>query len=267
MQIKHKSLFDYDFLDCGFGRKLERFGDKLINRPESIMQCEPKIAFPRWISNTKCFKVKKNNYIWTSKLKLWVINYGPLKFILRCSQSKNIGLFPEQSSNWLWLSENIKPGARVLNLFAYTGVYSLVCSYLKARVTHLDASKSAISWAMMNANLNKLTSIKWVRDDAEIFIKRIVNRNEKYDVVIMDPPPFGKSHCRSFKFSHDINRLLKLVKQIFAGKNSLFLMSTYANNLSQFELLYIVRQCFPDRNIKSGVLQLGGYPISTFVRF
>lgn len=267
MQIKHKLFLDYEFLDCGFGYKLERFGNKLINRPESVMQCKPKMALSRWTSNSKCFKVKKNNYIWTLKLRPWIINYGPFKFILRCSQSKNIGLFPEQHSNWLWLFENIKPGARVLNLFAYTGVYSLVCSYLKAHVTHLDTSKSAISWAVMNANLNKLTNIKWIRDDAENFIKRIINRNEKYDVVIMDPPPFGKSDCRSFNFFYDINRLLKLVKQIFAGKNALFLMSTYANNLSQFELLCIVRQHFPDRNIKSGVLQLGKYPISTFVRF
>lgn len=267
MQIEFRPSFDYNFLDCGFGYKLERFGNRLIVRPDSIMQCRPKIPISRWVSDSACFRVQNNNYIWTPRLKPWTINYGPLKFILRCSQSKNIGIFPEQHSNLLWLSKNIKPGFKVLNLFAYTGIYSLVCSYLNAHVTHLDVSKSVISWALLNADLNKISNIRWIKEDAQIFLKRIIKRSEKYDAVIMDPPPFGKSSSYNFNFFQDVNTLLKLVKQILIGQNSLFLMSTYANNLTHCELLGITQQCFPGRFIKSGVLRLGSYPVSTFVRF
>src|SRR3989344_7092906 len=81
----------------------------------------------------------------------------------------------------------------VLNLFGYTGGATLACAQAGAKVTHVDSSKSAITWAKENAELSGLKDkpIRWILDDARSFVTREIKRGKKYDGIIMDPPVFG----------------------------------------------------------------------------
>ena len=108
---------------------------------------------------------------------------------------KHTGLFPEQAVNWDFSMNAIKNAGRkisVLNLFAYTGAASVACSAAGADVCHVDASKGMVAWAKENALLNGITNIRFIVDDCIKFVEREIRRGRRYDVIIMDPPSYGR---------------------------------------------------------------------------
>ena len=154
----------------------------------------------------------------------WPISFGDLKMNIKLTPFKHTGIFPEQLNNWLWCREVIKdeilhrkgklsqsnsqtdsqnnqnnsenPDNKptVLNLFGYTGGASLSAALGGASVTHVDASRAAITWANDNAKSSGLEEapIRWILDDAFAFVKREIRRGKKYDAIIMDPPSYGR---------------------------------------------------------------------------
>jgi len=216
------SQLDYELLDCGDRLKLERFGTTKLIRPEMGAIDEPKEPIGDWVTDSECYSEGKSLFRWEPLLEPWVITYGSLKFELRLSQSKNIGIFPEQASNWAWLSKKVKPGSKILNLFAYTGAASLVCAQAGAHVTHVDVSKSSVKWASDNARLSAVDNIRWIVEDARVFLKREIARKNIYDGLILDPPPFGKAGQNSFLFNRDILELLDLCKQVLKPEPDYF---------------------------------------------
>ena len=121
---------DYEVLDCGGGEKLERWGDVYLRRPD------PQAIWPArdpslWRkAQAHYHRSEKGGGSWEFFTKLpdrWVMNYKNLRFYVRPTGFKHTGLFPEQATNWDWMtglvSDRVKQGreVRVLNLFAYTG--------------------------------------------------------------------------------------------------------------------------------------------------
>lgn len=255
---------DYELIDFGEGFKFERFGPVKLIRPEAIAVRQPKAPVSSWFADSICTSLGHNKFSWDPILDPWIINYGDIKLELRLSQSKNIGIFPEQQANWTWLAQKAKYNSKILNLFAYTGAASLVCAQAGAYVTHVDSSKSSVKWASDNARLSNLQNIRWIVEDARIFLKREIARKNTYDGLILDPPPFGDN----FLFNRDILDLLSLCKQVLKPEPDLFLFNSYAVNLKPKDLEKLLWTYFKDGKINSGELQLGGeLSLSTYVQF
>lgn len=195
---------DYELLDSGEGEKLERFGNIVLSRPDPQALWHKNLEESEWKKADAIFSREGNDGNWNIKkgtLDKWSIDFGGLKFIVKPTAFKHTGLFPEQSVNWSWMTDLIENEKKidankdieVLNLFGYTGGATLACAQAGAKVVHVDSSKSAITWARENAELSGLTDrpVRWILEDARVFVSREIKRGNKYDAIIMDPPAFG----------------------------------------------------------------------------
>jgi 23S rRNA (cytosine1962-C5)-methyltransferase len=193
-----KSWNDYELLDSGDEMKLERFGQVVLARPET--QALWKKGNPElWKSADATFTVTAGKGAWHFKKstpKEWVMHVRELTVLLKLGNFKHTGIFPEQVPNWEWVRKNVESRTepKVLNLFGYTGVASLVAAQAGAFVTHVDASKQSLDWANQNATASDMPSdkIRWIAEDALAFVKREVRRGSTYDGIILDPPAFGR---------------------------------------------------------------------------
>lgn len=190
---------DYTLLDSGGGRKLERFGMVIADRPEPQAVWNPSLAQEKWASAQAVFSGGDDEdggrwQIADSVPERWEMSFNGMPFYGRVTPFRHMGCFPDQSPQWAWLEETVKPGMKVLNLFGYTGVASLVAAKAGAEVVHVDASKKAIGFARENAELAGLqdAKVRWICDDALAFAAREARRGNVYDIVILDPPKYGR---------------------------------------------------------------------------
>ncbi len=190
---------DYKLLDVGDGRRLERWGDYLLSRPDPVAIGEPYAPHLWDKADAVYHRSSSGGGSWEYRTKLperWNISYRDLKFVISPTGFKHTGLFPEQAVNWDFYAERLKnrPGAKVLNLFGYTGAATLACLAASAQLVHVDASKGMVAWARENAQLSGLEKhpCRWLVDDAAAFLLREQRRGNKYDGIIMDPPSYGR---------------------------------------------------------------------------
>lgn len=245
IKIEYPTLWqDYELIDSGEGQKLERFGPHITER-----------ADPRTLWK------KQNPDKWREAKPIpdepFRISYKTLSFILHKTEFKHVGIFPEQAVNWDWIMPKSK-GRRVLNLFAYTGGSTLAAASGGGMVTHVDSTKSALTWAGENAQASGLGNapIRWIQEDAYKFVVREGRRGNTYDAIIMDPPRFGRgSKGEVWKIEEDLPKLLDACKQILSAKPSFFLINAYTADLSSLVLHNILGD-FLDGNIESGELAL-----------
>jgi len=193
---------DYELLDSGDGLKLERFGPYRFVRPEA--QAVWKRALPEavWRDVHAVFQPtnEESGGHWGFKQQVdekWSMGYAGIKFWAMTTPGRHLGVFPEVAAHWDWCSALIEKAQRpvkVLNLFGYTGLASLMAARAGAQVTHLDASKKSVTWARDNQQLSGLEKkpIRWILDDALKFVEREGRRGVKYDGIILDPPKFGR---------------------------------------------------------------------------
>lgn len=240
----------YQLLDSGDLKKLEQIGPYKIIRPcaQAIWKKNHRV---RWDDIDVSFSREKEN-TWTFHSKappFWILEHKGLAFKIHLTQFGHIGIFPEHLDRLDSLKHFIKSGMRVLNLFAYTGAASIFCAKLGAKVTHVDASKTSISWAKDNACLNRLdeNSIRWIVDDALKFLKREVRRLSLYDAIILDPPSYGKgSSSQVFKIEKDIHDLLLNCKKILSDKASFVLFSCHTPGFTGQTMQYLMQDYFSD---------------------
>lgn len=239
-----ESSRDYELLDSGRGEKLERFGKVVLRRPDPQAIWDKKLSEERWLAADAFFKKSGQGGKWTNKKNIpdkWPVTLGGLNFYLRLGSFKHTGVFPEHSPNWLYLQEKIgeavKNGEKinVLNLFGYTGGATLAAAKAGAEVTHLDGSKVAIGLARENATASSLSDkpIRWILDDAKVFVKREIKRGKTYDGVIMDPPTFGRGpKGETWEIERDLPELIELVKKILSPRPLFFIINGYAAGYS-----------------------------------
>ena len=193
---------DYELLDTGNGLKLERFGALRFVRPEHQAVWKPALPAKTWEKADAVFQPTSDESggKWQFNHPLeqqWQMRYLDLLFMARTSNSRHLGVFPEQATHWDWIRERVtaahKP-VNVLNLFGYTGLASLAAAKAGANVTHLDASKKTVQYARENQQLSGLESkpIRWIIDDAVKFVMREARRGVHYEGIILDPPKFGR---------------------------------------------------------------------------
>lgn len=229
-------MIDYELIDSGDRRRLERFGKYLLDRPDPEILWKKSLPESDWQKADA--KFERN---WINKNHVpekWTIDAGLLKFWLKLSPFKHTGIFPEQDWEWEYIEDKVKGEGRevkVLNLFAYTGATTLFAAKAGAKVTHVDASRPAITWANENRELNSLQSspIRWIIDDALVFTGRELKRGVKYDAIIMDPPVYGHApNGKPWDFSKDFPKLLENCRQILSDNPIFVLVNAYAVSTS-----------------------------------
>ncbi|HUC01576.1 MAG TPA: class I SAM-dependent methyltransferase [Candidatus Paceibacterota bacterium] len=250
---------DYELLDSGNNKKLERFGPYILIRPETQAIWKP-LRPELWKSAHAEFKFDKDKGSWRGRStpEPWTISWrDDIKFSLRLTSFKHTGVFPEQAPNWEWIAERVKTLAKhggekdkpkVLNLFGYTGIASIVAAKHGAIVTHLDASKQSNTWARENATLSHVPpdTLRYITDDALTFVQREIRRGSAYDGIVLDPPAFGRGpDGEVWRIEEDIVPLLDGVRKIFAqNPGSFFLLNGYAAGYAPRSLVQAVESSF-----------------------
>lgn len=245
---------DYELIDAGGGKKLERWGDIITIRPEIQAYFHSGFSYSEWSAKAHFeFVQGKNQKGKWKKLKKvepmpWVIGYKSLKFQLELTQFKHVGLFPEQQTNWDFIENNINSDSKVLNLFAYTGAMSCVARNRGAETIHVDSVKQLISWASNNMELSRLMNIKWVHDDALKFINRLVRRQEQFDAIVMDPPAWGIGvKNEKWKLEDKIDQLMGAASQILK-EDGVLVLNTYSPKVEGDLLIDLANLYFPNRD-------------------
>jgi 23S rRNA (cytosine1962-C5)-methyltransferase len=240
---------DSELLDSGDGMRLERFGMLTIARSEPRAWWRPQLPASEWEkAQARYEREEKGEWEFHGSVAPHLdLQFENLTARLKMTRmSKHVGVFPEQARQWRWIQEKIAAADRpikVLNLFAYTGISTLVAAAAGASVTHVDGSKVALTWANENAKLSGLQDkpIRWILDDALKFIKREVKRGHKYDAIIMDPPAFGRGpKGEVWKVEDSIREFLDSARQILSDQPEFVFMTMYsieASSLSVANLL------------------------------
>lgn len=251
---------EYALLDSGNRMKLERFGSVTLARPEPQALWSPSDA-SAWNKAMARFEQSGEEGNWnivTPPPQDWSISWESLRFGLRLFTFKHTGLFPEQAANWAFLRANLKPGARVLNLFGYTGGASLAALSAGAEVVHVDASRTAMASARANAALSGLAEkpVRWIEDDATKFVERENRRGRLYDCIVMDPPAFGHGPKREiWRFDTHLLPLLRSVAGILAPGAHL-LVNAYSMGFPALVVEQAVRDAMPSAKTDSVELVL-----------
>ncbi len=248
MILKTTKQKEYELLDSGDGKKLERYGEYIMSRPDPEALWKRNLTDKEWEGADLEFIRNGTKNKWIIKdgiLNNWDINYGNLKLNIKPTSFKHIGLFPEQLSSWEWMSNlitnfqlpinNEKKKPAVLNLFAYTGGATLACAKAGAEVAHVDSSKNAVEWARKNAELSGLKDapIRWLIEDVILFLKREIKRGRKYDAIIMDPPAFGHGpKDELWKIDEDFLNLMDLCKELLSDDPLFILINGYTAGYS-----------------------------------
>jgi len=260
---------DYALLDSGNGRKLERYGPYRVVRPEPQCLWEPKLSPAVWNDADAVFDPSDEEDAgrWRFKAQpkdTWPMAWGDVRYKGRFTAFRHLAFFPEQAANWAWLDQRVRScegQPRVLNLFGYTGVASLVCAAAGAAVTHVDASKKAIGWARENATLSGLDDrpIRWICEDARRYVQREVRRGNQYEGIVLDPPKYGRGpDGEIWKLFENLPELAGLCAALLSEKASFLLLNAYAERISGAALAGLLSDKLADRggSIEWGELAL-----------
>jgi 23S rRNA (cytosine1962-C5)-methyltransferase len=261
MRINFHNLWEqYELIDCGNDRKLERFGNYILIRPEITAKNAPALPNNKWteMADAEFIETGKTLGIWTMLKdipKSWNMEYEnapiSIKAELALTNSKHIGAFPEQVLNWTFLKNKIKTNEnlQILNLFAYTGLSSIVSSFFADKVTHVDSIKKVVSWAKKNMELSEKDNIRFIVDDAPKFVYREIKRNNKYGGIILDPPPIGMgANNEKWILEEMLEDLLLNISKITESR-AFIIMNLYSHSISEKYIHKIILTYFPEYNI------------------
>lgn len=263
---------DYEIIDTDSKEKLERWGDYILVRPD------PQVIWSKQRDNALWRKFdgyyhrsSKGGGEWES-ISLpeeWHISYKDLNFKLKPLGFKHTGVFPEQAVNWDFIRKTIKASGRndvnTLNLFAYTGGATLAAASAGSRVTHVDASKGMVAWAKDNAAISGLQSapVKYLVDDCMKLVKREQRRGNRYDIIIMDPPSYGRGPQKEeWKIENSVFDLVKECSLLLSDNPLLFLINSYTTGLSPSVMKYILALSLKNRYVCIDADEIG-LPVSS----
>jgi 23S rRNA (cytosine1962-C5)-methyltransferase len=235
---------EYELLDFGAGRKLERFGPVILDRPVPAAYGHEFQSPILWRSAHARFELGNLEQSatargrWVPRDRLpepWRISHGKQQFDLKLTEFGHVGVFPEQAANWDWVVTECNrlrlAEMRVLNLFAYTGGSTLAAASAGAAVTHVDAARNIVGWARRNAELSELSKapLRWIVDDALKFARRELRRKQHYDGVILDPPSYGHGPAGEvWKLDEHLPELLSVCRELLGSQPSFALLTCHS---------------------------------------
>ncbi|MGF7157000.1 class I SAM-dependent methyltransferase [Bartonella heixiaziensis] len=262
---------DYALIDSGNGRKLERYGSYHIIRPEGQALWKPVLSQKQWANVDAIFTgnldeegVGRWHFPQKPLGETWPLAWNGLSFLGRFTSFRHVGVFPEQDAHWRFMEEQIIKATRpikLLNLFGYTGIASLIGARAGAAVTHVDASKKAIAWAKANQEKAGLSEqpIRWICDDAMKFVERELRRQKTYDMILLDPPAYGRGpHGEIWQIFDHLPEMIKNCRRLLSNKPLAVILTAYSIRASFYTLHTLMRDEFINLGgtIESGELIL-----------
>ncbi|MCS6968838.1 MAG: class I SAM-dependent methyltransferase [Cytophagales bacterium] len=255
---------DYELIDSGGFEKLERFGKHIVARPEPQAIWDKALAQEEWQQMAGAWFRRHNHHAFSEhergkwharpdQPEKWWMTYQrknlQLKLKISLSSFKHVGIFPEQAVNWDYITEKINQmpvkSPKVLNLFAYTGIASLVARHAGAEVTHVDSVKQVISWARESMEASQLDGIRWIVDDAPKFVARQVRRQHRYQGLILDPPAYGRGpQGEKWVLEEHLNPLLKNCAQLLDPDHHFCIINLYSMGFSPLIVENLVNTIF-----------------------
>lgn len=270
LEFLRPALADYELIDSGDGLKLERFGEHIVWRPEPQALWRRSLSEEDWARlATAIFRREGRSeergqwQLGSGMPERWTMRYDRgemhLRMRLALTGFKHVGVFPEQADNWNFIYDTLKAmpgggaGARVLNLFAYTGGASLAAWSAGAEVTHVDSVRQTVSWARDNLSLCEADagpstgSVRWIVDDALKFVRREVRRGNTYDGIVLDPPAYGRGpDGEKWVLEENLEELLSLCAQLLKPAG-FFVLNLYSMGLSAIVARTAAHACFGPR--------------------
>lgn len=241
---------DYELIDCSYGERLERWGNITLIRPDPQVIWKTEKKNPLWKKADAVYhRSQSGGGNWEIKRKIpdfWTIGYRDLTFNIKTMGFKHTGLFPEQAVNWDYTADVIKNAGRpvkVLNLFAYTGGATVSALAAGASVVHVDASKGMTMWAKENAVSSGVADspVRWIVDDCIKFVQREIRRGNRYDIIIMDPPSYGRGPGGEvWKLENEVYSFVELCSQVLSDEPLMMLINSYTTGLSPSVMEYIL---------------------------
>ena len=242
---------DFGLIDCGRGRKYERYGPVRVVRPEpqamwaaAQSDWDPDATFVpgsdedgggRWVQHRPAPRE-------------WVLARGAVRFNASLTPFRHLGFFPDMAPQWDWMRARAE-NADVLNLFGYTGVGTLLLSEAGARLVHVDASKKSVEGGRANAALSGFADrpIRWIVDDAAKFAAREVRRGRRYDGILLDPPKFGRGpEGELWRLEEHLAFLLADCRRLLDEHSRFLVITVYAVRMSALAIGELLRQLTDD---------------------
>lgn len=235
---------EYQLLDSGNGKKLERFGEFTLIRPEPQAKWLPALSTNEWEAADGEFQKTSAGRPGEWKLRKalpqrWVMQRNNLKFWVQPAPSGHVGVFPDQACHWDWIANAMGQASapvKAFSLFGHTGLATLATAAAGAEVTHVDASRKAVAWARENQALSGLSErpIRWIVEDALTFVRREARRGNRYDAMILDPPRFGRGpNGQVWKLDAALPELLGACASILSKSPAFVLLNVYVTVLSR----------------------------------
>ncbi len=260
---------EYALLDSGHGRKLERFGTILLDRPCAQAVWNP--STPALWKEADAYFTRKDGLEWRGREALpdsWIASIEGVRMKLATTDFGHLGVFPETRELWRWIRERIKGETKTrkeplnfLNLFAYSGGATLAAAQEGAHCCHVDASKGMVAWARENAALNELEDhpIRWIVDDVNKFLQREERRGRRYDAVLLDPPSFGRGKSGElYKIEHALLETLQLCKNVLSEQPAFVYLTSHTPGFTPTVLSNLLRQLLPSGTLEQGEMLLQG---------
>lgn len=245
-----KDWKDYELLDCSCGERLERWGRVTLIRPDPQVIWQTEKKHPMWHKADAVYhRSNTGGGHWEVRGKVpdrWEIGYKDLVFNVKTMGFKHTGVFPEQAVNWDYvrtLIEKANRSVRVLNLFSYTGAATVSALRAGAQVVHVDASKGMVQWAKENAQSSGVIDrpVRWIVDDCVKFVQREIRRGNHYDILIMDPPSYGRGPGGEvWKLENEIYSFVELCRGVLSENPIAVLLNSYTTGLSPAVMQYIL---------------------------
>ena len=245
-----KDWKDYELLDCSCGERLERWGRVTLIRPDPQVIWQTEKKHPMWHKADAVYhRSNTGGGHWEVRGKVpdrWEIGYKDLTFNVKTMGFKHTGVFPEQAVNWDYVRDLITKAnrpVRVLNLFSYTGAATVYALKAGAQVTHVDASKGMVQWAKENAQSSGVIDrpVRWIVDDCVKFVQREIRRGNHYDILIMDPPSYGRGPGGEvWKLENEIYSFVELCRGVLSENPIAVLLNSYTTGLSPAVMQYIL---------------------------
>lgn len=248
---------DYALLDSGDGEKLEQYGAYRIVRPEAQAIWRRALPESDWARADAIFTgdtdeegLGRWRFPRTPLGETWPMRHDGIDYLGRFTSFRHVGVFPEQASHWRHMETAIREAGRpvkVLNLFGYTGVASLVAARAGAEVTHVDASKKAVGWARENQEMARLSDrpIRWIVDDAQKFAEREARRGSRYDIILLDPPAYGRGpKGEVWQLFEHLPAMIELCRDILTPRPLSLVLTAYSIRASFFATHALVRDAF-----------------------
>ena len=227
---------DYELIDASLGYKYERWGNVFLLRPDPVVIWDNGDLMKKYKGKIDAiyYRSDKGGGRWENLKSVpahWKINYKDYTFNIKQMGFKHTGLFPEQAVNWDYLRSVVKEGDNVLNLFAYTGAATVACLKAGANVVHVDSSRGMVDWAKENvidSNCDT-TKVRYIVDDVIKFVKREIRRGHKYNMIIMDPPSYGRgSNGEIWSLEKNLSELISLCSELLVELDSHLLVNSYS---------------------------------------